>query len=113
MNVISKRAVANRSEATDGGGGGGKVKEIGGGGGGDSNGGPWSFMYYVNDGVYGSFNCILFDHVTPTVSVLEEVCVCVCLLPLTSDPFTPGGFPVTATELEKCPFLLFLASMTR
>jgi len=21
-----------------------------------------SFMYYVNDGVYGSFNCILFDH---------------------------------------------------
>ncbi|KAK6019240.1 Pyridoxal-dependent decarboxylase, pyridoxal binding domain protein [Ostertagia ostertagi] len=23
------------------------------------------FMYYVNDGVYGSFNCILFDHVDP------------------------------------------------
>ena len=21
-----------------------------------------SFMYYINDGVYGSFNCILFDH---------------------------------------------------
>ena len=21
-------------------------------------------MYYVNDGVYGSFNCILFDHAT-------------------------------------------------
>lgn len=20
------------------------------------------FMYYVNDGVYGSFNCLLFDH---------------------------------------------------
>lgn len=23
------------------------------------------FMYYINDGVYGSFNCILFDHVVP------------------------------------------------
>lgn len=23
------------------------------------------FMYYVNDGVYGSFNCILFDHNNP------------------------------------------------
>lgn len=28
-----------------------------------------TLMYYVNDGVYGSFNCILFDHahVTPIV----------------------------------------------
>lgn len=24
------------------------------------------FMYYLNDGVYGSFNCILFDHHNPT-----------------------------------------------
>ncbi len=32
-------------------------------------------MYYVNDGVYGSFNCIVFDHVTPTPMVLK-----VCLL---------------------------------
>ncbi|OLY82873.1 Antizyme inhibitor 2 [Smittium mucronatum] len=23
---------------------------------------PASFMYYINDGVYGSFNCIMFDH---------------------------------------------------
>lgn len=23
------------------------------------------FLYYINDGVYGSFNCILFDHQTP------------------------------------------------
>ena len=29
------------------------------------------FMYYVNDGVYGSFNCILFDHTTPTPAVLK------------------------------------------
>jgi len=21
-----------------------------------------AFMYYVNDGVYGSFNCLLYDH---------------------------------------------------
>ena len=21
-----------------------------------------SFMYYINDGVYGSFNCLLYDH---------------------------------------------------
>ena len=21
-----------------------------------------SFMYYINDGVYGSFNCVLYDH---------------------------------------------------
>ncbi|XP_064382194.1 ornithine decarboxylase-like [Halichondria panicea] len=32
----------------------------------------WKFMYYVNDGVYGSFNCIMFDHVTPTPAVLKE-----------------------------------------
>ena len=30
-----------------------------------------SFMYYVSDGVYGSFNCILYDHVTPTPALLE------------------------------------------
>lgn len=24
------------------------------------------YMYYMNDGVYGSFNCILFDHFQPT-----------------------------------------------
>eukprot|EP00043_Microstomoeca_roanoka_P008105 m.78238 g.78238 ORF g.78238 m.78238 type:complete len:474 (-) comp14103_c0_seq1:2563-3984(-) len=28
------------------------------------------FMYYVNDGVYGSFNCILFDHVDVYPEVL-------------------------------------------
>ena len=35
-------------------------------------------MYYLNDGVYGSFNCILFDHVQPIgqplrVSVLTSI----------------------------------------
>ena len=53
-------------------------------------------MYYVNDGVYGSFNCILYDHVTVEASLLDvsiitlcaklavqcivlgPVCVCIC-----------------------------------
>ncbi|KAJ2161484.1 Ornithine decarboxylase [Coemansia sp. RSA 552] len=29
------------------------------------------FMYYVNDGVYGSFNCIIFDHQHPQARVLH------------------------------------------
>ena len=29
-----------------------------------------SFMYYVNDGVYGSFNCLLFDHAQAFPKVL-------------------------------------------
>lgn len=29
-----------------------------------------TFMYYINDGVYGSFNCILFDHAVITPQVL-------------------------------------------
>ena len=28
-------------------------------------------MYYVNDGVYGSFNCVLFDHYSPVPEPLE------------------------------------------
>lgn len=26
-----------------------------------------TFMYYLNDGIYGSFNCILFDHQNPVI----------------------------------------------
>jgi len=29
-----------------------------------------SFMYYINDGMYGSFNCIIFDHAKPLPKVL-------------------------------------------
>lgn len=29
------------------------------------------FLYYINDGVYQSFNCILFDHAHPTPLVFE------------------------------------------
>ena len=36
------------------------------------------FMYYVNDGVYGSFNCILFDHATvePTLPEVDWCLLC-------------------------------------
>jgi len=30
-----------------------------------------SVMYYINDGVYGAFNCIMFDHQTPQPYVLS------------------------------------------
>lgn len=30
-----------------------------------------SCMYYVNDGVYGSFNCVLYDHTVPRPSALK------------------------------------------
>lgn len=30
------------------------------------------FMYYVNDGVYGSFNCVLFDHAIVKPEVLTQ-----------------------------------------
>ena len=30
-----------------------------------------SYMYYVNDGVYGSFNCLLYDHATVKVSTTK------------------------------------------
>lgn len=31
------------------------------------------YMYYINDGVYGSFNCILFDHAHPIGGPLFDV----------------------------------------
>ncbi|AIB03159.1 ornithine decarboxylase [Bovine gammaherpesvirus 6] len=34
--------------------------------------GDKKFMYYVNDGVYGSFNCILFNHARPMPMLLKE-----------------------------------------
>lgn len=35
-----------------------------------------TFMYYVNDGVYGSFNCILYDHahVKPLLQKVPSDC---------------------------------------
>ncbi len=37
----------------------------------DSEKREFSYMYYVNDGVYGSFNCILYDHNIPSPAVLK------------------------------------------
>ncbi len=34
--------------------------------------GEKSFRYYLNDGVYGSFNCIYFDHAKPTIMPYNE-----------------------------------------
>jgi diaminopimelate decarboxylase len=31
-----------------------------------------TFVYYLNDGIYGSFNCIYFDHSKPTVLPFNE-----------------------------------------
>jgi ornithine decarboxylase len=30
-----------------------------------------SYMYYLNDGVYGCFNCVLCDHYIPTPVLLK------------------------------------------
>ena len=34
-----------------------------------------AYMYYVNDGVYGSFNCLMYDHaeVEPTLTEVSGV----------------------------------------
>ena len=37
-------------------------------------------MYYVNDGVYGSFNCLLYDHAEVEPSLLEVRVLGVVLL---------------------------------
>ena len=29
-------------------------------------------MYYINDGLYGSFNCVLYDHIVPNPRVLKS-----------------------------------------
>lgn len=37
-----------------------------------------SHMYYVNDGVYGSFNCIMYDHAHPEPRVISVSCHWLC-----------------------------------
>lgn len=34
--------------------------------------GKKTFVYYLNDGMYGSFNCIYFDHYTPSIYPFNE-----------------------------------------
>lgn len=52
-NIISKRCISKHNK-------GGKEEE------------EESFMYYINDGVYGSFNCLLYDHAEVEPTFLEE-----------------------------------------
>lgn len=33
--------------------------------------GKGAFMYYVNDGAYGSFNCLLYDHATVQATLVN------------------------------------------
>ena len=46
MNVISKKMIMDNDEKT--------------------------LVYYLNDGIYGSFNCIMFDHEKPTILPFNE-----------------------------------------
>jgi len=55
----------------------------------DSTNGTKQFLYYINDGVYQSFNCIFFDHNSPAPSVFR---------PLTGD----GKEGKEETNLFKC-----------
>ena len=38
----------------------------------DEKDGEKLIIYYLNDGIYGSFNCIYFDHTTPTILPFNE-----------------------------------------
>jgi diaminopimelate decarboxylase len=46
MNVIGKKIIMDNDEKT--------------------------IVYYLNDGIYGSFNCIMFDHERPTILPFNE-----------------------------------------
>jgi len=49
VNVTSRRVIANNIKGLDN-----------------------SYMYYLNDGVYGSFNCLLYDHALVMPNVLKS-----------------------------------------
>ncbi|CAF2213587.1 unnamed protein product [Rotaria magnacalcarata] len=38
----------------------------------DTETGAMKYMYYINDGVYGSFNCVLYDHYVPEPKFLVD-----------------------------------------
>ncbi|UJR21120.1 hypothetical protein I4U23_024220 [Adineta vaga] len=38
----------------------------------DAESGEVKYMYYINDGVYGSFNCVLYDHYVPEPCLLPQ-----------------------------------------
>lgn len=52
---------------------------------------PTHTMYYINDGVYGSFNCIIYDHAvcTPIPFNIDNNSVCCDESPFRACVFTP------------------------
>lgn len=46
----------------------------------DDNGSLVSTMYYINDGVYGSFNCVLYDHQEVNPDLLEVMFCSIVLI---------------------------------
>jgi len=65
VNIIAKKAVARDLSEKEGPPDGHNCQEL------TSNDEP-SFMYYVNDGLYGSFNSVMYDHACPKPSVLQD-----------------------------------------
>jgi len=70
-----------------------------------------NFLYYVNDGVYQSFNCIFFDHLHPTPLVLDqnqrtEVHKCTIFGP-TCDSMDCIGKDILLPELQVGEWLYF------
>lgn len=69
------------------------------------------FLYYINDGVYQSFNCIFFDHVVPTPLVFcqgnrTETFKCTIFGP-TCDSMDCIGKDILMPELEVGEWLYF------
>ena len=60
VNVFAKRPVLTSGEGAS------SARDAG-----SDNSDQPSFMYYVNDGIYGSFNCIMFDHYTVVPALLQ------------------------------------------
>jgi len=52
-----------------------------------------NYLYYINDGVYGSFNCIFFDHAHPEAKLLIE-------RPITDPLYTSKIFGPTCDSLD-------------
>jgi len=62
--------------------------------------GSRSFMYYVNDGVYGSFNCTMFDHQTVYPGILSRDGDFASVDPLAINPVDGSAPTATAEELR-------------
>lgn len=70
-----------------------------------------NFLYYINDGVYGSFNCIFFDHCTPKPQLVNakdrtELYKCTLFGP-TCDSIDCVAKDIELPELEVGDWLFF------